>query len=105
MTLAREPKRCFLKNPASGRHLVLVHLGGLWEASGGHLGRPLGSIWGASGRHLGGALGGQGDHRRPRGVLEEKVTKTIVFFNKLARDPLFCFDETRATLTKYCKNQ
>ena len=54
---------------------------------------------------LGGALGGQGDHRRPRGVLEEKVAKTIVFFSKLARDPLFCLDETRATLTKYYKNQ
>ena len=53
----------------------------------------------------GGALGGQGDHGRPRGVLEEKVAKTIVFFSKLARDPLFCLDETRATLTKYCKNQ
>ena len=77
MTLAREPKQCFLKNPASGRHLVLVHLGGLWEASGGHLGRPLGSIWGASGR----SSGGQGDHWRPRGVLEEQVAKTIVFYS------------------------
>ena len=52
-----------------------------------------------SGRHLEGALGGQGDHRRPRGVLEAKVIKTIV------RDTLFCLDETRATLTKHRKNQ
>ena len=38
---------------ASGRHLggwrLRRHLGGIWEASGKHLG----SIWEASGRHLG----------------------------------------------------
>ena len=63
---------------------------GIWDTSRvrGELGEP---------------LGGQGDYRRPRGVLEEKVAKTIVFFSKLARDPLFCLDETRATLTKCCK--
>ena len=71
---------------------------------GGLMGGASGALWEASGRHLEGALGGQGDDRRPRGVVEEKVVKTYVFYHQKLSDRPFRLDETRATLTKYCKN-
>ena len=52
----------------------------------------------------GGALGGQGDHRRPRGALEEKVVKTIVLYSISARERPFRRDETRANVRKCSKN-
>ena len=55
------------------------HGGGIMEeeASGSHLEEPSGvSLVGSRG-----ALGSQGDHRRPRAALDEKVVKTIVFYS------------------------
>ena len=84
----------------------------------GNLWRSLECIWGITGKLWGelwearATTGGPGEvpgrlwrgragSREPRGLWEKKCVKTIVFYSKLGRDPLFRLDETRATLTVY----
>ena len=58
----------------------------------------LGGPWGPMEPHLGGWLG----HWRLKGVLEEKVFKTIVFYCTKCHEGSSRLDETRASVTKYC---
>ena len=69
------------------------HLGGIWEASG----RPLGSLWEASAgvREASGRLWGL------RGILEQKVFKTIVFYSVRGRDRPFRRRVAKVGVTKY----
>ena len=69
-------------------------MGGIWEASGRHLGgifEASGSIWEASGRHLG-----------PRGSMRGKCAKSIVFYSVFGRDRPFRARVAKVTLTIRC---
>ena len=73
MTLAREPKQCFLCSleggileGTSGR----MHLGGIWE----DFGSSLGALWGLSGNW--------GGHGSFKDILDRKCCQFIVFFQQ-----------------------
>ena len=71
---------------------------GMWESS---------ETWEASGCHLGGfqkASARMGWPWELKVLLEQKCLETIVFYCKNAREWPFRLDETRASVTKWCKN-